>query len=127
VEAARAGEAGRGFSVVAGEVRKLSDNTQKAALEIDTLTKNSLEVAQQTWEMLEQLVPEFEKTAELVKEIAASGEEQRIGADMINNAIQSLMQVTNQNSAASEELASSSEELAAQAESLKEAVGFFRV
>jgi len=127
VEAARAGEAGRGFSVVAGEVRKLSENTQKAALEIDALTKNSLEVAQETWEMLEQLVPEFEKTAELVKEIAASGQEQRIGADMINNATQSLMQVTNQNSAASEELASSSEELAAQAESLKDAVGFFRM
>ncbi|GAO30487.1 methyl-accepting chemotaxis protein [Geofilum rubicundum] len=126
VEAARAGEAGRGFSVVAGEVRKLSESTQKAALEIDALTKNSLQVAQDTWEMLEQLVPEFEKTAELVKEISASGEEQRIGADMINNAIQSLMQVTNQNSAASEELASSSEELAAQAETLKEAIGFFR-
>lgn len=127
VEAARAGDAGRGFSVVAGEVRKLSENTQRAALEIDQLTKVSLEVAQHSWELLEKLVPEFDQTTMLVKEISASGNEQKIGADMINNAVQTLAQVTNQNSASSEELASSSEELAAQAETLKEAVGFFRI
>lgn len=127
VEAARAGDAGRGFSVVAGEVRKLSENTQKAALEIDLLTKNSLEVAQHSWELLEKLVPEFQQTTMLVKEISASGSEQKIGADMINNAVQTLVQVTNQNSASSEELASSSEELAAQAETLKDAVSFFRI
>jgi methyl-accepting chemotaxis protein len=127
VEAARAGEAGRGFTVVAGEVRKLSESTQKAALEIDSLTKGSMDVAQNTWELLEKLVPEFQQTSETVKEISASGNEQKIGADMINNAVQTLVHVTNQNSASSEELASSSQELAAQAETLKEAVSFFKV
>lgn len=127
VEAARAGDAGRGFSVVAGEVRKLSENTRDAAFEIDDLTKTSLEVARHAWELLEKLVPEFQETSMLVKEISASGLEQKVGADLINNAVQSMVQVTNQNSAASEELASSSEELAAQAETLKETVSFFRL
>lgn len=127
VEAARAGDAGRGFSVVAGEVRKLSENTRDAAFEIDDLTKTSLEVARHAWELLEKLVPEFQETSMLVKEISASGREQKVGADLINNAVQSMVQVTNQNSAASEELASSSEELAAQAETLKETVSFFRL
>ncbi|ASB48661.1 methyl-accepting chemotaxis protein [Alkalitalea saponilacus] len=126
VEAARAGDAGRGFSVVAGEVKKLSENTQRAANDISQLSKNSLAVAKHAWELLEKLIPEFQQTAILVKEISASSGEQRTGADMINAAVQSMVNVTNQNSASSEELASSSEELASQAESLKDAVNFFK-
>ncbi len=126
VEAARAGDAGKGFSVVAGEVRKLSENTQKAAMEIDDLTKNSLKIAQHSWGLLEKLIPELKTITEMIADISASGNEQRIGADLVNNSTQTLVQITSQNSASAEELASSSEELAAQAESLKESISYFK-
>lgn len=125
VEAARAGEAGRGFSVVAGEVRKLSDHTQKAAHDIDAITHNSLDIAQRSWDLLEQLLPEFQQTSMLVKEINVASTEQKTGANQINSAIMQMVNVTSQNSAAAEQLASSAEELASQAENLKESIGFF--
>lgn len=127
VEAARAGEAGRGFNVVAAEVRKLSDNTKKAAFDIDVLTTSSLGVAQDTWDLLEKLIPEFQKTVDLVEEISASGAEQSAGVVQINNAINQLVNITSQNSAAAEEMASAAEELASQSEALKDSVGFFRL
>jgi methyl-accepting chemotaxis protein len=127
VEAARAGESGRGFSVVAGEVRKLSDHTQKAAIDIDTITNNSLETAQHAWDLLEAILPEFQQSNNFVKNISTSSNEQKIGANQINSAIQQLVNVTSQNSAASEELASSSEQLSSQAESLKESIGYFKL
>lgn len=127
VEAARAGEAGRGFSVVASEVRKLSDNTQRAAVDIDDLTKTSLQVAEHAWELLGSLLPQFQESSELVKEISSASNEQKTGANQINSAVQQLVNVASQNSASAEELASSAEELASQAENLKEAIGYFKV
>ncbi|MFT3738898.1 MAG: methyl-accepting chemotaxis protein [Breznakibacter sp.] len=127
VEAARAGEAGRGFSVVATEVRKLSDSTQRAAVEIDGLTKTSLHVAEHAWELLGSLLPLFQETSDLVKEIASASIEQKTGANQINSSVQQLVNVASQNSASAEELASSAEELASQAENLKEAIGYFKV
>ncbi|WP_317046402.1 methyl-accepting chemotaxis protein [Breznakibacter xylanolyticus] len=126
VEAARAGDAGRGFAVVAGEVRKLSENTQQAARVIDKLSKTSLSNTEQAWHLLEVVLPEFEQTNQLIKEISTSSNEQKVGAEQINMAVQQMVSVTSQNSASSEELASSSEELASQAENLKELVAFFK-
>lgn len=127
VEAARAGEQGKGFAVVADEVRKLAERSQKAATEIDILSKNSVETAIESGKLLENIVPEIQRTASLVQEITASSVEQSSGAEQINNAIQQLNQVTQQNAASSEEMATSSEELAAQAEQLKEMMEFFTV
>ena len=73
------------------------------------------------------VMPEIEKTAKLVQEIAAASLEQNSGADQVNGAIQQLNQVTQQNAAASEEMATSSEELAGQAEQLKETISFFKL
>ncbi len=127
VEAARAGEHGKGFAVVASEVRKLAERSQAAAAEISSLSGETVQVATEAGEMLNRLVPDIRKTAELVSEISAACREQDIGASQINEAIQQLDLVTQQNSGASEEMSATSEELAAQAEELQASIAFFKV
>ncbi len=125
VEAARAGEHGKGFAVVAAEVRKLAERSQHAASEIIHMSSSSLDIAAKAGNLLEKLVPDIQKTAELVQEIAAASVEQNEGVQQVNQALQQLDQVIQQNASASEELASTSEELAAQAEQLQSSISFF--
>ena len=126
VEAARAGEHGKGFAVVASEVRKLAERSQAAAAEISRLTKGGVQTAEGAGDLLSKLVPDIQKTAELVREIAAASTEQSTGANQVNKAIQQLDQVIQQNSAASEEMASTAEELSGQADALQSAIAFFK-
>jgi methyl-accepting chemotaxis protein len=127
VEAARAGEHGKGFAVVASEVRKLAERSQTAAAEIGRLTADAVQTAEGAGQLLAKLVPDIQKTAELVREIAASSAEQSTGATQVNKAIQQLDQVIQQNSAASEEMASTAEELSGQAGVLQSTITFFKV
>jgi methyl-accepting chemotaxis protein len=127
VEAARAGEHGRGFAVVASEVRKLAERSQAAAGEISTLSLDTVKSAQEAGRMLEKLVPDIRRTADLVGEITAACREQDVGVAQINQAIQQLDQVTQQNAAASEQVSSTSEELSSQAEQLQRTISFFRI
>ena len=127
IEAARAGEHGKGFAVVASEVRKLAERSQTAAAEISQLSQSSVQVAESAGELLKRIVPEIQKTAELVQEISVASSEQNSGAEQINKAIQQLDQVIQQNAGASEEMASTSEELSSQSEQLQGTISFFKV
>ncbi len=127
IEAARAGEHGKGFAVVASEVRKLAERSQRSAAEINKVSASTMGIAEEAGEMLRNLVPDIQRTAELVQEITAACNEQNSGAEQINKAIQQLDQVIQQNSSLSEEMASTSEELAGQAEQLQITMRFFKV
>jgi methyl-accepting chemotaxis protein len=127
IEAARAGEQGKGFAVVAAEVRKLAERSQKAASEITDLAQSSVGIAEKAGQMLIQLVPDIQKTAELIREITASGNEQDSGSKQINKAIRELDKVIQQNAGSAEEMASTSEELSSQAQTLQSAISFFKV
>lgn len=126
VEAARAGEHGKGFAVVASEVRKLAERSQTAAAEIGRLTLDGVQTAEGAGQLLARLVPDIQKTAELVREIAAASGEQSTGATQVNKAVQQLDQVIQQNAAASEEMASTAQELSNQALTLQSTIAFFK-
>ena len=127
IEAARAGEHGKGFAVVAAEVRKLAERSQRAAAEINQLSGSTVNVAETAGQMLDALVPNIRKTAELVQEISAASNEQNTGAQQINTALQQLQTVIQQNATAAEEMAATSEELSGQAEQMVRTIEFFRV
>jgi len=127
IEAARAGEHGKGFAVVASEVRKLAERSQTAAAEISKLSISSVGIAENAGAMLQRIVPDIQKTAELVQEISSACNEQNVGADQINKALQQLDLVIQQNAAASEEMASTSEELQSQAMQLRGSISFFKL
>lgn len=126
IEAVRAQEHGKGFAVVAAEVRSLAERSRQAAAEIIELTNSGVVLAEKAGEMLRKLVPDIQKTAELVQEIRTASHEQNMGAEQINKAIQQLDQITQQNSTNSEEMAATAEELAEQAEQLQKTVTFFK-
>lgn len=127
VEAARAGQAGRGFAIVAGEVRKLAELSQQAAADITSMVSQSAAASEESGKVMNALLPEIQQTGTLVKEIALSSQEQNTGAEQINMAMCQMNSVTQQNAAASEQLSSMAQELSALAMTLKGTVGFFKV
>ena len=127
IEAARAGEHGKGFAVVAAEVRKLAKRSQVAAQEISTITTDSVKISESAGELIGNVVPKIQETAELIQEIANAAKEQDIGLGQINTAMTQLDEVTQTNAASSQEVASASEELNGQANNLSQLMSFFKI
>ena len=127
IEAARAGEAGKGFAVVASEVAKLAASSQHAAAEITDLSIESVEKADRSRRIMQEMVPLIQKSADISAEIKAGSEEQAKGAGQINSALVQMDDVIQGNASASEETASMAENLKSNADNLKDAVSFFRL
>lgn len=126
VEAARAGEHGKGFAVVAAEVRKLAERCASAAKEIDVMSSQGQSIAKQTGEAFSHVLPEIDRTATLVREIAAACREQAMGSEQINTAVQRFNLSTQQFASISEEVATNSEILSQQSENLINILAYFK-
>ncbi|WP_165184193.1 methyl-accepting chemotaxis protein [Caulobacter soli] len=134
VEAARAGDAGRGFAVVAQEVRALAQRSADAAKEIKTLISTSTQqvgsgvsLVGQTGQALQAIVDQVASIDSLVKEIAASAQEQSTGLHQVNVAVNQMDQVVQQNAAMVEQATAATHSLKGEAGELAVLVGRFKV
>lgn len=148
IEAARAGEHGRGFAVVADEVRKLADRTQKATAEIagsireiqqetsrvvaqmgegKSQVEQGVQHAAKAGETLRTIVSGAQQVADLVGAIAAAAQQQKVAAESIGSSVDAISSVAVQAARTTQESAELASEMTMQADRLRSAVGRFRL
>ncbi len=125
IEASKAGEFGKGFNVVASEIRKLSNRSKVAALEINDISKNSMKISERTSRISEQIVPDVKKTYKIVKQISTSTKEQNLSAVQVNNSVQQLNRATQELAQVSQKLSMNSGDLNGFANKLTESMRYF--
>jgi len=148
IEAARAGEQGRGFAVVADEVRKLAERTGKATGEITDMIKGiqketadavqsmqagisevdkGRELADKAGNSLNEIVNMSQQVMDMIQQIATASEEQSAAAEQISKNVESVSAIPKQTATGAEQSASAAEQLNRQAESLNKLVSQFKI
>lgn len=148
IEAARAGEQGRGFAVVADEVRKLAERTTKATKEIASMIKQiqkdtkwaveamnegktevekGREKAEQAGRSLEKIIVESERVVDIISQVAAASEQQSSASEQISKSLESISNVTHQSAAGIQQIARAAEELNNLTLNLQNLVSAFKI
>ncbi len=148
IEAARAGEQGRGFAVVADEVRKLAERTTKATKEIASMIKkiqsdtrgavesmeegtrqvdSGIKLADKAGSSLAEIVGISQKVTDMVSQIAAASEQQSSASEQISKNVEAISSVTNQSAAGVQQIARAAEDLNRLTENLQRLLGKFQL